>query len=174
MQNETVREELARLRVDPEFKAGEAMDEAIAVTTERFKSVVVDKQSNVPNFITYVAAIVAVLLLWVICESLTSKPDALSEPKSELVIDSEPYASQPFRRRPGIAAACFIALAAYVYLLGKGWLPFTVASAAMVMVVGGFMTQGDRRRWPVLLQLALLTGFGTEYLFTQVFETALP
>jgi tripartite-type tricarboxylate transporter receptor subunit TctC len=169
MQNKTVKQELGRLRVDQAFESGERMDASIAEMTERFKSVVVDKQSNVPNFITYVAAIVAALLLWVIVESLTRKPDDVPKPKSEFVIESE-----PFERRPGIATACFVGLAVYVLMLGKGWLPFAIASAAMVLVVGGFMTQGERSRWPILLQLALLTGFGTEYLFTQVFETALP
>lgn len=169
MQNETVKQELARLRVDDEFKSGEAMEEAVAATTERFKSVVVEKQNNVPNFIAYVAVIVAALLLWVIAESLAGKPDALPKRKAEFVIDSE-----PFERRPGTAVACFAGLAVYVFVLGRGWLPFAVASAAMVLIVGGLMTKGERSRWPILLQLALLTGFGTEYLFTQVFETALP
>ena len=136
MQNETVKRELVRLRVDPAFASGKGMDDEIAATTERFKSVVVEKQSNVPNFTSYVAGIVAVLLLWVIFETLTRKPDALLQPKSEFVIDSQPY-----QRRPGIAAACFFALALYVYLLGKGWLPFAVASAAMVLVVGGVMSK---------------------------------
>tara|TARA_R110002049_G_scaffold72490_1_gene187021 strand:+ start:137555 stop:138931 length:1377 start_codon:yes stop_codon:yes gene_type:complete len=169
MQNETVRRELVRLRVEPEFKSGEEMDQWIRETAERFESVVVEQQTNVPDFTKYVAAIVAALMLWVIVESVRHKSDPLIAEESELSFNAE-----PFQRRPETAAACFIALSAYVYLLGKGWLPFAVASAAMVLVVGGIMVGRQRSRWPVLLQLALLTGFGTEYLFTQVFETALP
>ena len=169
MQNESVRNELVRLRVEPVFKTGGDMDNWIHETTNRFESVVVREQTNVPDFVTYVAAIAAALLVWSVIDSFASKAVRGTSDGSEFVLDTGDY-----KHRPGIAATCFAALSAYVYILGKSWLPFAVASAVMVLVIGGLMSGSSRSRWPVLLQLALLTGFGTEYIFTQVFETALP
>ena len=167
MQNTTVKSELERLRVKPDFKRGSDFDQWINETTQRFESVVVQEQANVPDFTKYVAAVVAAMLLWIVIDSLRNPSE--SQHDSELQVETEPY-----DQKPGIAAACFAALSAYVFLLGKAWFPFAIASATMVFALGAIMIRGQRCSWLVLLQLALLTGFGTEYLFTQVFETALP
>ena len=59
-------------------------------------------------------------------------------------------------------------------LLSTGWLPFAFATAAMVALIGGQMMRGAPARWIVLLELAILTGLGSQFLFTEVFVTPLP
>jgi hypothetical protein len=65
-------------------------------------------------------------------------------------------------------------LGGYVWLLSQGWLPFAIASAAMVLVVGGIMMRSAAGRWIVLIELALLTGLGTQFVFTEILVTPLP
>ena len=61
-----------------------------------------------------------------------------------------------------------------VVSLGAGTLPFAMSSTLMVLVIGGLMMRHARASHWVLLELALLTGFGSQFLFTRVFETILP
>ena len=65
-------------------------------------------------------------------------------------------------------------LCGYVLLLTSGWLPFAIASAAMVALIGGQMMRGAPARWAILLELALLTGMGTQFVFSEIFITPLP
>jgi len=169
MQNETVQRELVRLRVDPVFDSGASLKTRLRETTARFESVVVEKPSNVPNFTAYVAIIVVVLFAWAVLDSFLVCDTSRSEQIIALAgIDDH------FQRRPGIAAVCFGVLVVYVAALGFEWMPFAVASALMVFILGSLMALGQRSRLPVLLQLALLTALGSEYIFTQIFQTTLP
>ena len=44
----------------------------------------------------------------------------------------------------------------------------------MVALIGGQMMRGAPARWIVLLELAILTGLGSQFVFTEVFVTPLP
>ncbi len=68
----------------------------------------------------------------------------------------------------------FILLVAYVISLVVTDIPFAIASIIMVFAVGGIMSGWERKYLPVLAQLALLTGFGAEFVFTKVFTIPLP
>jgi hypothetical protein len=164
-----VRSELARLRVDPDFLKGSALRTELNETITRFESVATKKQTVVPDFIPYLVAVTSLMFLWVIAES-TYKPIS-----SLPLTTGSPLLNQPdFVHRPGIAVGCFLLLSAYVLTLDTGWLPFAVSTAAMVLSVGLLMTRFQRSHWLTLLQTALLTGLGTEFVFTHIFVTALP
>ena len=76
-------------------------------------------------------------------------------------------------QRPA-ALICALVLLGYGLVLAGELLPYTVATTAMVCAVGGVIAGWRRRQLPILIELALLTGLGTEVLFTEVFRLALP
>ena len=136
-------------------------------TVQQFEEVVAQKQASLPNFPLYVGVIVAALFGWVLIESICGRQD------EDEMNDLAPQ--EAFTKRPGIAALSFLVLCGYVLLLGRGLLPFPLVTAAMVLAVGGLMLRNRlKRRWFVLLQLALLTGLGAQFVFTEVFVTPLP
>jgi tripartite-type tricarboxylate transporter receptor subunit TctC len=170
MQNQTVQSELERLRMEPTFDQGASFTRRLDETVDQFESVVAQKKAALPNFPLYVGVIIAGLLIWVLLETWRGK----FVEEAPLLPDEHPFVP-----RPDIAIGCAIAIFGYVLLLGRGWLPFAVVSAAMVIVVGGIMFRGrkedtQKANWIVLTQLALLTGFGAQFVFTEVFTTTLP
>ena len=166
MQNETVLAELARLRMDPSYEKNSALQERLDDTIKQFNLVAEQEQSWLPNFTVYVGLLLAIFFAWAILETTTRKSDNKSA--------ASPIESEPFRKRPDIAIVCFVLLTGYVLLLSTGWLPFAFATAAMVALIGGQMMRGAPARWIVLLELAILTGLGSQFLFTEVFVTPLP
>ena len=168
MATEIAQSEMKRLRIDPTFLRGEAVEESIQATVEGFQSVVIQEEKNVPNFALYVQFIVLALLIAVLVEAYRQRYDPIP------ATTSIPGDEIPFTKRPGRAAACFIALVTYVISLVVTPIPFAIASIIMVFVVGGIMSGWERKYLPVLAQLALLTGFGAEFVFTKVFTIPLP
>ncbi len=167
LKNETVRDELNRLRMEPTFDQGDSFKRRMDATVQQFEAVVAQKQASLPNFTLYVGIIVAALFGWVLVEALGSQ-----QVESDLT-GFVPQAD--FIKRPGIAAVSFVVLCGYVFLLGRGMLPFPLVTAAMVLIIGGLMMRSrEMSRWMVLLQLALLTGLGAQFVFTEVFVTPLP
>ena len=166
MQNENVLGELARLRMDPTYDRGASLKQRLDNTMYQFSLVAEQEQTWLPNFTVYVGILLVVFLTWAVIESIFQKKQ-LPETNSTLP-------SEPFRKRPDIAIACFALLCGYVLLLSMGWLPFAIVSAGMVALIGGQMMRGTSAKWIVLLELAVLTGLGTQFIFTEVFVTPLP
>lgn len=166
MQNETVRSELARLRMEPSFEQGDTFKKTLEETVQRFEAVVARKQASLPDFPVYVGALVALLFVFVVMQSIRGRE--VDEEERGLGFD------ESFVKRPGIAVVSLVALCGYVLLLGRGWVPFAIATTAMVVVIGGIMIRGQKANWIVLFELALLTGFGAQFIFTELFVTALP
>ena len=166
MQNETVLAELARLRMDPTYDRDLPLKERLDDTIKQFSLVAEQEQSWLPNFTVYVAALLLIFLTWAILESMLKKN------RQDPV--ASPLPSVPFRKRPDIAIACFALLCGYVFLLSTAWLPFAIASATMVALIGGQMMRAAPAKWIVLLELAVLTGLGSQFIFTEVFITPLP
>ena len=173
MQNSMVESELKRLRVDPVFMKGPPFLKHIAETERRFRESADSKASAVPDFTRYVIAIVAVLLVWMAVETLrnsTSKTLTTDEAESSPVFVED----NSHTKRPWTAALTFAVVSIYVFTLSQGWLPFEIATTVMVFVAGALMTRLDRKHRLIVCQLALLTGFGTQFVFTRIFETVLP
>ncbi len=166
MGNATVRAELSRLRMDPTFDSGPSFQQRLQKTVESFEAVTAEKPASLPAFPMYVGSIVVLLLGWVVIESLRDRgrfePDVMRDQK------------ESYKQRPGLALACLIVLCTYVIALSMGVVPFAVATAIMVLAIGGLMMRyAPGQRW-VLLELALLTGLGTQFVFTEIFATLLP
>lgn len=167
MQNSTVQSELKRLRIDPDFRQGAALNEYVQKKMNTLRKTVSVRQPSIPDFTFYVAGIVAALLAATL---LTSKRPTAAAVRNDAATPPSTSSS----KNKFTAAACFAALLAYVFVLSLPGVPFAIATAGMVLIVGGLMTDFGRQHRIVLLQLALLTGFGVDLLFSEVFVTPLP
>lgn len=170
MQNETVRSELTRLRIDLDYSRGDEFRELLAETATAFEGAAAKRRSTIPDFTSWVGGTVAALFGLVLLESLFRRRSTASTDPEVGTFNT----TEEFVRRPLTAAACFGVLVVYVFVLGQHWLPFAVATALMVLAIGGLMTKWQKQHWMILLQIALLTGLGTNFIFTEVFTTTLP
>jgi hypothetical protein len=77
---------------------------------------------------------------------------------------------------PHLKPAVFSLLALTVYVLSLQFFnfPYAFATSAMIFVIGGLISGWDRKHFPTLLEVALLTGLGSEFVFTQIFTVVLP
>jgi len=170
LETEVVRSELRRIRMDPTFDRGQSLNQRIEATVEQFESVTAGQQQSIPNFLNYVTVIVAILLTVVILNSIfAGQNEELSH--SPLPNDPPP--------KLGLAFATLSLLCLYIWLLQQGFVAFAWTSTAAIIVTGSlilFASQAQRRRqqWLVLCELALLTGFGSQFVFTEILRTPLP
>jgi hypothetical protein len=142
---------------------GEPLNETLNSTIKRFEATADVKESVVPRFTSYVLLIVAVLFVWV-----------LVTPVSETDSDGQLDQAKPFEKQPTTAIASLAVLVVYVAVLGQGWLPFAIATALMVFVVANLLTRWNAGHIITIVQVALLTGLGTQFVFTEIFTTVLP
>jgi hypothetical protein len=143
------------------------MERTLQATIERFEAVAETKPTSLPPFTQYVAGIVVLLLVWVLLETTRSR-------NTQVLATNEKGDQTTWSKRPGLAIGCFLLLVAYVVMLSLGWVPMAVAASLLVAAMGGMMLRYAPGQWPVLIELALLTGLGTQFLFTEIFAIALP
>ncbi len=152
--------EMRTLAIDPKFRAGLELEAWIQERARVLANVAFDPGVELPNFPLYTGVLIALLgmaLLW----SRRRRPSGVPD-------------LAPGEMRRGEALACGLVVLAYVAVLTGEIVPYALATLAMVFAVGGVIAGWQRRRLPVLAELALLTGLGTEMLFTEVFHLALP
>jgi hypothetical protein len=76
--------------------------------------------------------------------------------------------------RPLDAAAVIGLSVLYVLAMALRLLDFAVLTALFLMVTIGALTRFERRLLPIIVVLALATGFGCQYVFTRIFVVDLP
>lgn len=157
MQDETVLSTLDEWSIGHEFLRDEALAKRIDERVAALQPPTLEEAPNLPNYPLY-AAIAAVIFLVVAV--------------LERYVPGEP-ASEPTPRKKN-AFLCGLVLAAYVLALQYLGLPYALATAAMIFVVGGLVSEWDRTRFRTLAELAIITGFGSEFIFTQIFTVVLP
>ena len=165
MQNQQVRSEFKRLQVGLSFRRDEDFRRWLDDVSNDFESVMVTRQTRVPNFVVGIVIVVAILATWAAAEAWNGRSVGVTSNDEE---------AEPFTHRPTVALASFLILAAYVGVLGAKTIPFAVASTAMIAVIGAVLARHQRTNHVVLLQLALLGGFGGDWLFTQALGVFLP
>ncbi len=77
-------------------------------------------------------------------------------------------------RRPALAVAAFALACLYVAVLQNGWLGYGLATAAFLIVLTGFLAGGRPKPLAIGALVAVVLGFGGDYLFTSVFLIDLP
>ncbi|MEZ5936365.1 MAG: tripartite tricarboxylate transporter TctB family protein [Alphaproteobacteria bacterium] len=78
------------------------------------------------------------------------------------------------RPAPLTALGALIASILYVGLMQAGLLGFAPASALFIMALGALLSRGERRAFLWMIPLAIIVGYGLNYLLTGVFYIDLP
>jgi hypothetical protein len=76
--------------------------------------------------------------------------------------------------RPLDAAAVIGLSVLYVLAMALRLVDFALLTALFLMVTIGVLTRFERRLLPLIVVLALVTGFGCQYVFTRIFVVDLP
>jgi hypothetical protein len=83
-------------------------------------------------------------------------------------------AAEEFTLRPLDAAAVIALTVLYVLAMALRLVDFGVLTALFLMVTIGVLVRFERRLLPLIVVLALVTGFGCQYVFTRIFVVDLP
>jgi len=83
-------------------------------------------------------------------------------------------AAEDLALRPLDAAAVIGLTVLYVLAMALRLVDFAVLTALFLLVTIGVLVRFERRLLPVIVALALATGFGCQYVFTRIFVVDLP
>ena len=158
MTTSTVRQRLKELAIQPQFRRGKKLEDHLAKRSADLAMLRPAGSMALPDFPRYVLAATFLLGLFVLWGSRDRKLDWTAQS------DGRTFA----------AAACFAVVVLYVLVLQMSWLSFPWATAIMVVTTGLTMSQCNANRLFTLVELGLITGLGTEFLFTRVFAVVLP
>jgi putative tricarboxylic transport membrane protein len=162
MQSDSVQNSLQALSIEPVFYRGEKLDEHISQSEKKFSELVSGSTVRLPDFPFYIILATLFLMSIIVVQGIFLSPT--------------PSVNSPSSSKPRIwlAVCCFVLLCCYVLVLEQSWLNYWLATALMIAVTGGTMAKWKPSYLPVLIELALLTGLGTEIVFTSVFSVVLP
>lgn len=82
--------------------------------------------------------------------------------------------SPTFRRRPDLALSFYALSLVYVSALALKLISFGICTVLFLFISIGMLTRFYYKRLPVVILIALVIGFGCQYIFTQVFVVDLP
>ncbi|QDT90185.1 tripartite tricarboxylate transporter substrate-binding protein [Gimesia algae] len=162
MQSDSVRNSLRALSIAPVYYRDEKLNENISQSENIFSELVPGSTVQLPDFPFYI--ILATLLLLSIV--LVQDKFLSQTPSTNRFSNCKP--------RIWLTICCFVLLCCYVLVLDQGWFNYWLATALMVTVTGGSMAKWRPNYLLILIELALLTGLGTEIVFTSVFSVVLP
>lgn len=162
MQSDSVRNSLRTLSIAPVFYRGEKLNEHISQSEKKFSELVPGSTVQLPDFTFYMIIATLLLLCMIVVQRI-------------FLSQTTPInSSLSCKPRIWLAVCCFVLLCCYVLVLEQGWLNYWLATALMIAVTGGAMAKWKPNYMLVLIELALLTGLGTEIVFTSVFSVVLP
>ena len=115
-----------------------------------------EEPADVPNFPNWVIAIVVVLGFSILIGKFR-KPDPVGENSGEA--------------RGALMAAAIMIF--YITCLQFG-LPYGLVTAPALFLLGGTLAGWQRAKLISIVQMALLFGLGSEYIFTTLFSVLLP
>lgn len=159
MDQEEVRETLDEWSIAPGVTLGEPLLNRLEERVSKMEKFAVRAESDLPNFPLYAFVLAIVLIGMVAVKSFTVRQP------------TEGTNDGPQQR---LALISFAIVVAYVSLLQLGIVPFAIATVGMVFICGAVISGWQRHRWPVLAEIALLAGLGSEFIFTRIFTVALP
>ena len=167
MSQPIVIQELKRLRLDATFAVGEELRGRLDETIQAFEQVAENKSVKLPPFDRYMAWLVLGLFVFVVVESAVDK-------RSKRLLTVEESGKESDSSRFGLAATAFVLVLLHVGLIQSGWVPLAVAITSMVLVLGLSLARHVHVPKLCLLEIALLCGLGTQYVFSEILMIALP
>ncbi len=158
MQHPEVQERLAEQAIDPTFSDGEVVRQRVADRVTLLESFAAEAENELPNFPVYIAVVALGLLVVVGVSSWKHRGESLDEESVDL--------------KRGVL--CFLVLLAYVALLEFTALPFSILSVLLIFLMGALICDWEKKRLPILAEIALIAGLGTEFIFGSFFGVSLP
>lgn len=157
LEDPTVLAELEQQSIGIAFRKGDELVEFLSEKIKGLGGLESEKaQLNVPNFPNWVIAIVVVLGISIIVGRIR-KPDATTAGTGE--------------GRIAIVAASIMVL--YIACLQFG-LPYGLVTSPAIFLLGGTLASWQKPKLLSIVQMALLFGLGSEYIFTTLFSVPLP
>ena len=156
MKDETVLETLDQWSIGHEFLRGEELTTRIDERVAALQPPTLEAPPDLPNYPLFAAIAAGILILVVV----------LDKTSADTELDATP--------RKKNALLCVVLLTGYVLSLQYFSLPYALTIAIMIFTAGGLISNWERARFRPLIELALLVGFGSEFLFTQIFTVVLP
>jgi hypothetical protein len=122
-----------------------------------------------PRLISVVIGVLslAILIRAVRRISIGSKKATSSETQQAAVYPT-------FRRRPDLALGFYALSLVFASVLALKLVSFAICAALFLFISIGMLTRFYYKRLPVVILIALVIGFGSQYIFTQVFVVDLP
>jgi len=122
-----------------------------------------------PRLISLVIGILSLAIL------IRAARRILGDMKKSVAPATEDDAASPtFRRRPDLALAFYALSLVYVSALALKLISFGICTVLFLFTSIGMLTRFTFKRLPIALLIALVIGFGCQYIFTQVFVLDLP
>ncbi|MCH1495041.1 MAG: tripartite tricarboxylate transporter substrate binding protein [Rubripirellula sp.] len=171
MDQPSVQGELSRLRLDPTFAVGDGLRKKLSETLRGFEEVAESRNMDLPRFDLYLAGLTLLLLGVVTVQGLSSRIKCRDLSLEEGVAKQ---AGDDVTSHGLLAISCFSLVVTHVLAFQSGWVPLALVIFSMVLSTGLLMSRVVRVSRLALLELSLLTGLGTQYLFTEVLMVALP
>jgi tripartite-type tricarboxylate transporter receptor subunit TctC len=156
MKDQTVLETLDEWSIGHEFLRGDELTTRIEERVAALQPPTLEAAPNLPNY-PLLAAIATIIFFILV---------VLDKTPEDAELDATP--------RKKNALLCFAMLAVYVLSLQYFGLPYAIMTAIMIFLAGGLISNWERARFRPLVEFALLIGFGSEFLFTQIFTVVLP
>jgi hypothetical protein len=153
-----VRERLAEQAIDPTFSTGEAVQKRVADRVALLESFAAEAENELPHFPLYIAIVALGLLIVVGISTWRHRGESLDGESVDL--------------KRGML--CFGVLLAYVALLEFTPLPFFLLSILLIFFLGALICGWERKRFPIIAEIALIAGLGTEFVFGNFFGVSLP
>ena len=124
----------------------------------------------VPRLICWSVIILCLVIIGQVVFARTNATPA-DETLSELDMVAEP---EPTKPQPLLAIATLALSVAYVLVMAFRLTGFAVATIVYLILTIGMLSRFNKRSMIVGIIIALIMGFGCEYLFTEVFVIDLP
>lgn len=156
MQDETVLSTLAEWSIGHEFLRDVDLAQRIDQRVASLQPPTIEELPVLPNYPLYAAVAAVALLIITALEKKAESPEP---------------SSTHYKKN---SVLCFVILVVYVLSLQYVSLPYALGTTLMIFLVGGVVSEWDRKRFLALAELALITGFGSEFVFTQIFTVILP
>lgn len=124
------------------------------------------------GFPRLISAVIGILSLVIVIRAVRK---IIIESKAKVTVNNEIVAEHPAARSRYDLALGFYALSlAFAAALALRWIRFGITAAAFLTLSIGLLTRFRIRRLPLVILIALVVGFGSQYIFTRIFVVDLP
>jgi hypothetical protein len=175
MNDPEVQEQLVNRAYDASFFRGDEFKSRLDSNWQQVQEIAPKMNVGVGSFVvpSLIIGTTCLLIFMVIISHLREKRQQRidAENNTELETDSEVASFIP---RPGLSFGYLTMTIVYTILLALRVSSFAVLSTVFVFLGIVVLFQFDKKQFWVALALALLMGFGCEYLFTEIFTLDLP